>query len=243
LLRLSVERIVQLRPARNLLLLARGDGGLMPLMTVANDNNRFDGTEGERRLSKATHLTCAAPSTNIREDEAMRRTLTALALTLTVIAPAFAADDAMSISKQINDQWLAAYNKGDAAALSALYTSDAVLLPQGSAEPIVGQANIQKFYEGFIKQKLDNGAIPITESKMIGNDAVFTAGTWSGDAPGQNGAPSTHLSGTYLGIAVRDGGAWRLRADTWNQMPPPASPPATAATSTTTGAGSTTPNK
>lgn len=173
----------------------------------------------------------------------MKRTLTALALTLAIITPAFAADDATSISKQLNDKWLEAYNKGDAAAMAALYTTDAVLLPQGSAQPIVGRENIQKFYEGWIKQKLDNGAVPVTEAHMLGSDAVFAAGTWSGDAPGQNGAASMHVNGTWLTISAKEGGEWRTRADTWNMMSPPAAQPSTAAAKTTTGAGSTMPNK
>jgi uncharacterized protein (TIGR02246 family) len=171
----------------------------------------------------------------------MKRTLTALALSLAFVAPAFA-DDAMSISKQINDKWLEAYNKGDAATLVALYTSDAILMPQGSAQPVIGEVNIRKFFDGWLQQKLDNGSIPITEAKMLDPNTLFTAGTWSAEVPATNSAPKMQVGGTYLAIAVRDGTEWRVRADTWNMMPPPSAQPAAAAASTTS-SGSTTPNK
>lgn len=170
----------------------------------------------------------------------MKKTLTALAMTLAVVAPAFA-DDAMSISKQINDRWLEAYNKGDAAALAAIYSSDAVLLPQGSPQPIIGQANIRKFFDGWLQQKLDNGSIPITEAKMLDPNTILTAGTWSGEVPATKSTPSVQVGGTYLGIGVKEGIEWRLRADTWNMMPPPNAQPAAAAASTTMSSGSTTP--
>jgi ketosteroid isomerase-like protein len=48
------------------------------------------------------------------------------------------------------------YNKGDAAAMTALYTSDAALLPQGSDQPIIGEANIRKFFDDWFNQRLEN---------------------------------------------------------------------------------------
>jgi uncharacterized protein (TIGR02246 family) len=170
----------------------------------------------------------------------MKRMLAALALTLSVAAPAFA-EDAVSLSQQMNEQWRAAYNKGDAAALAAMYTDDAVMMPQGVAQPIVGREGIRKFLDGWLKQRLDNGALPVTEAKMLDDKTLFTAGAWSGEIPATATAPKTKVGGTYLTIAVRDGTQWRLRADTWNMMPPPAAQPATAAATATTGSGSTTP--
>jgi len=68
----------------------------------------------------------------------MKKMLCVLALTFAVLAPAFA-DDAKTIAQRLNDKWLEALNKKDAAALTALYTADAVLLPQGKDQPINGR--------------------------------------------------------------------------------------------------------
>ena len=156
----------------------------------------------------------------------------AASLTAIVIAPSFAADDAKSIAERAFAKWEEMYNKGDAAAMTALYTSDAALLPQGSDQPIIGQANIRKFFDDWLKHRLENVSIPVVEAKMIDQKTLWAAGTWAGDVPGQNGGSSTHVNGTWLNILSQDGSEWRLRADTWNMMPPPA---ATTA--------STTPNK
>jgi uncharacterized protein (TIGR02246 family) len=154
----------------------------------------------------------------------MTRIVTLLTLALTFTSPAFAADDAKSIAEGVVAKWGEIYNKGDAAAMTALYTTDAALLPQGSDQPIVGQSDIRKFFDDWLKQRLENASIPVTEAKMIDQKTLWAAGTWSGDIPGQNGGSSTHVSGTWLNIMSHDGSEWRLRADTWNMMPPPASP-------------------
>jgi ketosteroid isomerase-like protein len=57
-----------------------------------------------------------------------------LALTFAVVAPAFAGDDAKTIAQQLDDKWIEGYSKNDAAALTALYTADAVLLPHSSED-------------------------------------------------------------------------------------------------------------
>jgi uncharacterized protein (TIGR02246 family) len=56
------------------------------------------------------------------------------------VAPAVAQDKA-TIEK-LNDAWTAAFNKGDAAAVAAMYTLDAVVLPPG-ADMVKGRAAIE----------------------------------------------------------------------------------------------------
>ena len=160
----------------------------------------------------------------------MKRTLCVLALTFAVVAPAFA-DDAKTIAQRLDDKWIEAFNKKDAAALTSLYTADAVLLPQGSGQPIIGESNIRKFMDEMIKAKLDNMVLPVAEANMLDQKSLYQAGTWAADAAGQR------VAGTYLSVIVQDGADWKYRADTWNMMPPP---PATAASATT---GSGTANK
>jgi uncharacterized protein (TIGR02246 family) len=177
----------------------------------------------------------------------MKRILTALALTFFVAAPAFADDTppiskeagdkitASMASKQLGDAWIAAYNKGDAKALAALYASDAWVIPPGADKPIVGQQDIEKFYEGMLKNKLTNVDIPTTDTKVIDPKTFYIAGTFAGDAGKQ------HISGLWFNVVAQEGSDWKIRVDIWN-MPPPA-PPKEAAASATAGSGSTMPNK
>jgi uncharacterized protein (TIGR02246 family) len=156
----------------------------------------------------------------------MKKTLCVLALTFAVLAPAFA-DDAKTIAQRLDDKWLEAFNKKDAAALTALYMADAVLLPQGKDQPIIGTENIRKFMDQMITEKLENMVLPVTQANMIDPNSLYQAGTWAADAGGQ------HVTGTYMSVVVQDGANWKYRADTWNMMPPP------PAASATTGSVST----
>jgi uncharacterized protein (TIGR02246 family) len=153
----------------------------------------------------------------------MKKTLSVLALMVAVVGPAFAVEDAKTIAQRLDDKWIEAYYKNDAAALTALYTADAVLLPQGSAQPIVGANDIRKFMDEMIKQKLQNMVLPVAQANMVDPKSLYQAGTWAADAGGQ------HVSGTYLSVIVLDGANWKYRADTWNMMPPP--PEVTGSTS------------
>ena len=60
------------------------------------------------------------------------------------------AQDVGSI-QALNDKWDAAFNKGDAAALAAMYAEDAYVLPPG-AEMVRGRAAIQDFWGGAVQQ-------------------------------------------------------------------------------------------
>src|SRR5690242_3474581 len=156
------------------------------------------------------------------EAHTMKTTLTAIALAIAVIAPAVAADDAMSIAKQLSQNYVQATNNGDAANLTSLYAKDAILLPQGVAEPIVGEANIRKFFDGDVAApKPDNFTLTVAEATMIDSKTMSVAGTWGSEVPGQNGSASTHIGGTWLTVDVLEGRAWKIRAATRNLLPSP----------------------
>jgi uncharacterized protein (TIGR02246 family) len=156
----------------------------------------------------------------------MKKTLCVLVLTFAVVAPALA-DDPKTIAQRLDDKWLEAFNKKDAAALTALYTADAVLLPQGKDQPIIGANNIRNFMDEMVKEKLENMVLPVAEANMLDQKSLYQAGTWAADVGGQ------HVTGTYMSVVVQEGAGWKYRADTWNMMPPPA-----AAASATTGSSS-----
>ncbi|MGY8705364.1 DUF4440 domain-containing protein [Bradyrhizobium sp. 18BD] len=154
----------------------------------------------------------------------MKKTLCVLLLTFAVVTPALA-DDAKTIAQRLDDKWIEAFNKKDAAALTALYTADAVLLPQGKDQPIIGANNIRKFMDEMIGEKLENMVLPVAEANMLDQKSLYQAGTWAADAGGQ------HVTGTYLSVIVQEGADWKYRADTWNMMPPPPAASATTGSS------------
>ena len=132
-----------------------------------------------------------------------------------------------------------AENREDAAAMAALFTEDAILLPPGAEEPIQGQDSIRRFLDEYAKHKMDNHKITPTVLLLGGPKSMIEAGTWSGDLPAQNGAPATRLTGTYLAVGIFVGGQWKLWADSWQAK----SPTGVFGSSRPPQVGTSTPNK
>jgi len=110
--------------------------------------------------------------------------------------------------QQLNDQWSAAFNKGDAAAVAAMYAQDAYMLPAG-APMVKGRAAI----EGFVKQiTQDLGDFKLTtlDVKPLGPDAALEIGTATFKHKGQAGAVK------YAVVWQKEGGSWKLLQDIWN---------------------------
>ena len=110
--------------------------------------------------------------------------------------------------QQLNDQWSAAFNKGDAAGVAAMYAQDAYMLPAG-APMVKGRAAI----EGFVKQiTQDLGDFKLTtlDVKPLGPAAALEIGTATFKHTGQNGAVK------YAVVWQKEGGSWKLLQDIWN---------------------------
>jgi uncharacterized protein (TIGR02246 family) len=128
-------------------------------------------------------------------------------LSLVTLATAQDKSDAQAI----NEQWMAAFNKGDAAGVTALYTDDATLLPPG-ASMITGRAEIQKYWAAAAQAV---GDMKLTSVKVtpLGADAASDIGTWS--LKTKSDKPQDAL-GKYLVILRKVGSDWKIAVDTWN---------------------------
>jgi ketosteroid isomerase-like protein len=151
----------------------------------------------------------------------MKALLGSLLLTVAVVTPAFA-DDQMDFSQLVTKTWMEGTAKHDAKSIADLYASDAIILPPGANEPIVGRENIEKFVAAEIQRPpLSNYKIETTDAKPLSATSGYRYGTWSGDTPA-----GKHLLGYWLSVTEKEGPDWKLKLDTWN-APPPA-PPAAA---------------
>ena len=117
-----------------------------------------------------------------------------------------------------------AFNKGDAAALAALYTEDAIeVTDQG---PIYGRDAIEKHYSDlFQKIHFTNYIVTADPNSphtvgTAGNDA-WSSGEWSATIRGENFGP-IQLKGYWSAIKAREGDVWKTRMLTWNVTPAPA---------------------
>lgn len=139
----------------------------------------------------------------------MRRTLFPV-LGLVLLASPVLAQSKATMQK-LNDQWAAAFNKGDAAALAAMYTEDAYVLPPG-APMVKGRAEITKFFGGATQQ-LGEFKLTTLEVKPLGANAAREIGTATFKTkaqPPQDGAVK------YAVVWQKEGGQWKLLQDIWN---------------------------
>ena len=145
----------------------------------------------------------------------LRAILFLLALSAIPLGASYAAtpSDIAPKIEAANKAWLAAYAKGDAAALAALYTDKATILPAG-ADMVSGHDAIVKFMQATIASGLKITGLTTVSIDHQGSVAV-EVGRLAGDAPGPDNK-LVHLEGKYVVYWKRVNGAWKLDTDIWN---------------------------
>jgi uncharacterized protein (TIGR02246 family) len=128
---------------------------------------------------------------------------------LSVGSPALAQNRA-TIEK-LNDAWTAAFNKGDAAAVAALYSEDAYVLPPGSAM-VKGRAAIEAFWRQAAQQMTD-AKLTTLDVLPLGRSAAREIGTVTLKTKSQ---PPQEVVGKYAVVWRKVGRDWRLATDIWN---------------------------
>jgi uncharacterized protein (TIGR02246 family) len=128
---------------------------------------------------------------------------------LSVGSPALAQNRA-TIEK-LNDAWTAAFNKGDAAAVAALYAEDAYVLPPGSAM-VKGRAAIEAFWRQAAQQMTD-AKLTTLDVLPLGRSAAREIGTVTLKTKSQ---PPQEVVGKYVVVWRKVGRDWKLATDIWN---------------------------
>ena len=143
----------------------------------------------------------------------MSRVRLAVAAALLAATPALA-DDSAAIGAQ-NAAFEQAFNAGDAAAVAALYTEDAVALPPGG--PMVrGREAIQAMWQGALDGGFKDLALEAGELEVMG-DTAWEMSTLSAAIAGENG--ETPFAGKYIVVWKKAGDDWLLHRDIWNASP------------------------
>lgn len=135
----------------------------------------------------------------------------ALLAATTLAAAARAAPPTRQDIQAIDDRFGAAVRAGDAAALAALYASDATVLPAG-APPLSGRAAIQAYWGQGLAQ-VGEATLTAGDVQPLGPDYARELGTY---ALKTKGAPSQTITGKYVVIWKLEGGDWKLWTDIWN---------------------------
>ena len=143
---------------------------------------------------------------------AMALVALALLLPLPAFAQAGGADLRAEIAK-MDRAWEKAYNAGDAAALTALYTKDAKVMPPG-AKAVSGTSAIKALFAADVAQGVKN---TLTQADVVGfGDYALETGTFVATS-----AEGKHLDhGSFMTLHKKVDGAWKMHRDTWNSSMP-----------------------
>jgi uncharacterized protein (TIGR02246 family) len=141
----------------------------------------------------------------------MRRVIISAVFLLLSAVPVLAQSKA-AIQK-LEDQWGAAFNRGDAAAVAAMYAADAYVLPAGS--PMVhSPSDIQDFWSKAMGQFGDIKCTTL-DVKPLGRRAALEIGTCTFKTKGatpQDGA----LKYAVVWQKDKEDSQWKLLQDMWN---------------------------
>lgn len=145
-----------------------------------------------------------------------RRTAIGLAAVLLLAAlPAFGADDVRSAIQAANRSWEAAAARGDGAAVAALYTADAQLLPPGG-DVVSGTAAIAAFWQAVFDSGVKGVSLVDVEVEGHGDTAHEVGALELRDADAK-----VLDRGKYIVLWKKQGGAWKLHRDIWNSSVAP----------------------
>lgn len=120
-----------------------------------------------------------------------------------------------------NARFAEAYSRGDVAAVAALYTDDAVLLPP-NLETLRGKEAIQQFWAGARQMGIREAALETVQVEESG-DMACEIGAYTLKIQPEGGQATTDR-GKYVVLWKRQAdGSWKLAVDIWNTNSPPAS--------------------
>jgi uncharacterized protein (TIGR02246 family) len=140
----------------------------------------------------------------------MSRTAVIATVWLAILASPVMAQDKATI-QQLSNQFGEAFNRGDAAAVAALYTEDAYLLPPG-AEMAKGRTAVQTFWKAASEQ-VGNMKLTTVEVMPLGENAAQEIGSFTLRTKAQ---PPQEVAGKYVVIWRKVGADWKLATDIWN---------------------------
>ena len=109
-----------------------------------------------------------------------------------------------------DENFMATFNRGDAAGLADLYTENGQLLPTGS-DFVTGKVAIQTFWQGAMDMGIKTARLETVEAEGYGDTAIEIGKyTLSGEAG------NIMDRGKYVVIWKQEGGQWKLHRDIWN---------------------------
>ena len=153
------------------------------------------------------------------------RTVVLCALVAAISSAAFAGSkgkdqgvrEARAAIEAANAKFSEAFARGDAKALSAMYTSDAIAFPPDS-EMIRGNGAIGEFWKAQRDGGVQSAALTTIDVGRSG-DVAYEVGNVSLTIQSAGKEPTTAMA-KYVVVWKRQAdGSWKLHRDIWNSLP------------------------
>ena len=116
-----------------------------------------------------------------------------------------------------NKRFMEAVKASDAAAIAALYTEDATLLPP-NVEPLHGRAAIEGFFKAAIEMGVREATLETVDVEYLG-DVAHEVGAYTMEVAPPGGQVMTD-KGSYVVVWKREPDGWKLRWDIWRSNAP-----------------------
>jgi uncharacterized protein (TIGR02246 family) len=168
-------------------------------------------------------------------EETMKMRLITIAALVGIVSPAFTQTPDAKLRQAvetIDKKFVDAQDKGDAAALAAVFSDDAVMVT--NIGPLNGRKAIEEYYANAFKTtQFSNttSTIDPDSPRSISATAMWVTGSWSTIAKGANWGP-VEIKGFWGSIKTLEGGTWKILTESWNITPPPAAAAAPSPTTT-----------
>ena len=137
-------------------------------------------------------------------------------LVIAIASPVLAQTSPKAAIEAVNKQFSAAVEKKDAAAIAALYTEDAMVLPQNFAM-VKGRTEIKGLFEGFLASGIKGISFTTIEVESFGETAIEVGEFVLTGADG-----TVADRGKSVVVWKRVKGEWKLHRDIFNTSLPPA---------------------
>ena len=121
-----------------------------------------------------------------------------------------------SAIEQAGTRFSEAYARGDAKAVAAFYTEDAIAFPPGG-EIVKGRAAIQQMWQSTMDSGVKSLAFTVIDVGASG-DLAHETGTVLLNIQPQGKDPTT-ASAKYVVVWKQQGNDWKMHRDIWNDLP------------------------